>query len=1120
MINTILKQFFFLIAVIALFTYCTKETVPTLFQKLSSAQTGITFENTITPDDSINVMTDSFIYNGAGVAIGDINNNGLPDIFFSGNMVSSRLYLNHGDFRFEDITESAGVSTTRWATGASMVDINNNGFLDIYVSVSGPEWTTPEERANLLFLNNGDNTFREAASEFNINDTGFTTHAVFLDYNGSGYLDLFLLGNSPGEFGRGESGMIPFGSRPVDPYGFDKLYRNNGDGTFTDVSEEAGILKRLGYGLGVVATDLNGNGRPDIYVSNDIAPNDVLYINNGDGTFTDRAADFLRHTSFAGMGMDIADFTNNGWPDIMQSDMMPEPINKRKLMSGSTSYGGFMDMRRLGYFPHYTMNTLQVNKGVTENGDIIFSETARLSGVAYTDWSWSVLFGDYNNSGYKDILITNGYPKAVNDFDYMSDLHNLSQTASPETLRERELELIEQLREYDLPNYIFKNNGDLTFTNKAASWGFNHSGFSYGAAYADLNNNGRLDIVVNNINDAAFIYHNTGYEEETTNYLQFHLFGEYPNLRGIGAKLFLYHGDDMQYVYHSPYRGFMSSMDYRVHFGLGKFTSADSLRIIWPDGKQELIIGLEGNQIIDLHQQNASAVEGNHFSQISHENRFFIEIDPVNIGLNYLHRDDQWSADFNVQSLLPYQVSRQGPPVAAGDVTGNGLDDLYIGGSFGYPGVLYFQNEEGIFTMAPHQQQFESDRNHDDWDALFFDANGNGLLDLYVTSGGYHPSPVSLLLQDRLYINHGNGRFLKDTSALPQMLTSTGTVKAADFTGNGQTDLFVGGRLTPRDWPRPTRSYLLRNDGGRFTDVTADMAAELIEPGGMITDAVWIDFNDDGRPDLVTAGEWMPIRFFQNEGERFREVTQQMGLPPLRGWWNSLAAADLNGNGRMDLVAGNLGLNHTYTASPEEPFGVVAGDFSGNRTTDIILTKVIDGTEYPFYGLAKLGREIFPLAVTFNSFKSFANATLQQVIGTEKLSESLHYIVDTFASVVLLSDGSGGFTVQQLPNMAQISPIYDILITDVDSDGRPDLIVAGNLYNTEPTAARADAGNGLWLKGDGTGRFTPVGPLQSGLLAPGDVRTLIQLQTPNGVVLLVANNSDSLQVYNIKSVQK
>src|SRR6266853_2208958 len=582
---------------------CGHETQPPLFKRLTPGHTGVSFANTITTTDSENVQTDVYVYNGAGVAIGDIDNDGLPDIFFSGNMVSSRLYRNKGHMKFEDITERAGVRTSRWATGATMVDINNDGYLDIYVSVSGPQWSKAEERANLLFVNNKDGTFTEEAARYGIADTGFTTHAVFLDYNGDGCLDLFLLNNSPSDFSRAEATLHPAGLRSTSPSGYNQLYRNNCDGTFTNVSEQAGILRQVGYGLGVAVADFNGDGRPDIYVSNDVAPNDVHYINNGDGTFTDKAARWLKHTSLAGMGVDVADFNNDGWPDIVQVDMMPPNLARRKRMSGYLTYGSRVELRARGFRDDFDVNSLQLSNGLTRNGDVIYSEIGRLAGIAYTDWSWSALFADFDNDGYKDILITNGYPKAVNDLDYQTAVFAARRAGDDR----RALRLLKELPGYDFSNYVFRNNGDLTFTDMSKQWGMDRTGFSYGAAYADLNNDGKLDLVINHINAPASIYENVQPDDDVHHYLQIRLDGEPPNRRGIGAKLILTAGGQKQYLYHSPYRGYMSPMDDREHFGLGRAKRVDSLEVIWPDGRRQVLTGLNVDRLLVGRQGETTA---------------------------------------------------------------------------------------------------------------------------------------------------------------------------------------------------------------------------------------------------------------------------------------------------------------------------------------------------------------------------------------------------------------------------------------------------------------------------------------------------------------------------------
>jgi hypothetical protein len=1094
---------------------CRGERERPLFELLRPGQTGVTFANTITPDDSLNVQTDVYLYNGAGVAVGDVDNDGLPDIFFAGNIVSSRLYRNKGKMQFEDITERAGVRTSAWATGATMVDINNDGYLDIYVSVSGPEWYTPSERANLLFVNNGNGTFREAAAEYGIADTAFTTHAAFVDYDGDGCLDLFLLENSPKDFNRSVS--APAGMRTQAPGSYNQLYRNDchgtGGGKFTNVSEQAGMLRDAGYGLGVVVADFNRDGRPDIYVSNDASPNDVLYVNNGDGTFTNKAGRWLKHTSVAGMGVDAADFNNDGWPDIVQTDMLPRDLGRRKRMSGDLTYANLLDARRRGLHDDYSANSLQLNNGTTPDGEMVFSEIGRLAGVSHTDWSWSALLADFDNDGYKDIFIGNGYPKAVNDLDYVYGVLNVRRRsggggANGET-REA-LDMLDRLHAYEEPNYIFRNTGDLAFEDKSKAWGLDQPSFSYGAAYADLDNDGKLDLVVSNINAPAFIYHNIQRPDDAHHYLTVQLDGDPPNRRGIGTTLILSAGGQKQYLYQSPHRGFMSTVDDRLHFGLGRATRVDSLEVVWPDGRHQMLTGLGVDRLLVVRQADAvgNTRDVPNLAALPMER---------SIGPAYKQQTGT-QVDYSVQPLLPYMISRHGPPLAVGDVNGDSLDDVFVGGGNGVPGKLFVQRKDGTFAESTQGQPWgaASDTAYEDWGALFFDANGDGRPDLYVASGGYQLAPSSPRLQDRLYINQGNGRFTRADRALPAMLTSTAAVRAGDFNGDGRPDLFVGGRLTPRSYPHPTRSYLLRNDGDHFTDVTEQLAPELVHPGGMITDAVWIDYDGDGRLDLVTAGEWMPIQFHHNEGTRLRNVTAQMHLPPMRGWWYSLAVGDFDHDGHPDLVAGNLGLNHTYTTSKDSTFGVYAADFTGSGTTDVVLTQKMDGTEYPIAGMAPLGRDIYTLGLKFPSFGSFADASVDQLFSPAQLQKAVHYQADTFASVLLRNDGKGGFSVTALPLLAQIAPTTAIAVHDVDGDGNLDLIVAGNLYETEPNTPRADAGNGLWLRGDGRGHFAPVPPRESGFMAPLNVTGLALIKTRTGVGILVANAGDSLQAFTIR----
>ncbi|HZJ00875.1 MAG TPA: VCBS repeat-containing protein [Gemmatimonadaceae bacterium] len=1095
-----ISSFVFLISSLAA---CADRRERPLFKLLGPNETGVTFANTITTSDTLNVQTDVYVYNGAGVAVGDIDNDGLVDLFFSGNMVSSRLYVNKGHMRFEDITSKAGITTRQWATGATMVDINNDGFLDIYVSVSGPEWSTAKDRANLLFINNGNRTFTERAAQYALADTGFTTHSVFVDFDRDGCLDLFLLNNSPRDFSRGDVASHPSGMRAATPGSHNELYRNDCKGKFTNVSKQTGVINDSGFGLGVAVSDLNGDGWPDIYVSNDVAPNDVVYVNNQNGTLTNKRAVWLKHTSVAGMGVDIADFNNDGWDDILQVDMLPHDLGRRKRMSGVMSSGDFLQSRSRGFLDDYGANSLQMSNGVTKNGDPVFSDIASLAGVAATDWSWSPLFADFDNDGYKDIFVGNGYPKAVNDLDYMPAAASAQRRGNKVEARR----LLQDLPPYDVSNYVFRNNGDLSFADKTSAWGLTRPSFSYGAAYADLDNDGKLDLVVNNIDAPAFIYHNVQPSDDAHHYLSVRLVGTPPNVRGTGAKVILTSGGMKQHIYNSPYRGFMSTVDERAHFGLGAAKIADSLEVIWPGGTYQLLTNVTADQSIVVKQSDANAPMPSALGQ----NPLFREAGDLRFAEQSRSIDD-----YSVQSLLPYAISAHGPPLAVADLNGDRLDDAFVGDSPGHPAKIFLQKKDGTFAESNAQTSLEADKAHDDWGALFFDANGDGKPDLYVASGGYPLAPSSSLLQDRLYINRGNGELVRDSAALPRMLTSTSAVRAADFNGDGKPDLFVGGTFTPRSYPSPTRSYLLRNDGnGRFTDVTAQLAPELVNPGGMIRDAVWVDFNGDGRVDLVTAGEWMPVEFYRNEGSRFSNVTKSTGLPPMRGWWFSLATGDFDKDGKPDIVAGNLGLNYTYRTSAAHTFGVYAGSFTGNRTTDIVLTDKANGNEFPYGGLTSLGREIYTLALRYPTYGSFAQAPIAKLLGRSQLEQAVHYETDTFASMYLHNEAGGKFSAAPLPNAAQISPLKSIIPLDVDRDGYLDLIVAGNLYQAEANTPRADAGNGLWLRGNGKGGFATVSPRESGFLAPRDVSGMALVKTSAGRSLIVANTGDSIQTFRL-----
>ena len=909
-----------------------------LFKKLSHEHTNIHFSNEINYSKEFSVNDFSYLYNGGGVAVGDINNDGLADLYFTGNLVSSRLYLNKGNFQFEDITESSGTGTENWAGGVSMVDINNDGYLDIYVSVTGTENSTPNERKNLLFINNKDNSFTEAAAQYGVDYSGYTTHATFLDYNSDGYLDLFLINNYAGSFSRDHGTGIRDEVNDGSSMSTDALFINNKNGKFTNVSEEAGISKE-GYSLGVAVNDINLDGWPDIYVSNDIQTDDLLYINNGDGTFTDKADQYFKHTSYAGMGTDAADFNNDGWPDILQVDMMPPALKDQQLVSGARDYAYLEQLKEKGYQNQYSLNTLQLSNGVDESGNIIFSEIARLAGIAYTDWSWSALFGDYDNDGFKDIMITNGYPKALNNFDYLRELVGLSMFGTDSTRKQREYESMDALHGLKTKNYFFRNEGNLRFSNTSEEWGFTEPTYSYGAIQADLDNDGDLDVVINNTNSPAGIFKNTAsstLENNSTSenyYLAVSLSGSAGNLGGIGAKLMLTVNGKNQHEYFSPFKGYQSSTDHSIHFGLGSQSIADSLKIIWPDGRFQRMDSISANQKIVVRYEDATKKE----REITSPDEENVLLSPANGALQIDHRSSENEfVDFDNEPLLPEMLSRLGPPIAVGDVNNDHLEDIYVGGAAGSPGILYLQQENGTLEPSPELRTWTGDAEYEDIDAAFFDANGNGLLDLYVVSGGNEFSPASAQLQDRLYLNSGDGRFVRSQGILPTMYSNGSVVKPADIDNDGDIDLFIGGRTIPGLYPQPAKSYILRNDGDSFVDVTENIAPDLLEQG-IITDAVWLDFDKNGYQDLITTGLWTPISFYENQNVKFENTNTSTDLSNKIGWWYSIEKGDIDNDDDLDLIVGNLGFNHTYSTPDSPDLHFFAGPISGSQNHNAVL---------------------------------------------------------------------------------------------------------------------------------------------------------------------------------------
>jgi len=1077
-----------------------------LFRLIPSAESGIEFQNILSPTDSINILSFEYFYNGASVSVGDFNNDGLSDLFFIGNMVSNKLYLNRGNLKFEDVSEIAGIENIDiWNAGSALADVNNDGFLDIYVCANvNPDIS---KRANSLFINTGLNeqgipVFQNKAKEFGVEEFGYSQNAAFLDYDKDGDLDLYVLTNYVGVEGpAGYHPKIIDGSAETN----DQLYRNNGNNTFTNVTIEAGIVYE-GYGLGLAIADINLDGFPDIYVGNDYVTNDLIYINNQDGTFSNRAKYFLKHQSRFSMGNDIADINNDGLVDIFTLDMIPSTNYRKKTsVNGGGSYQTYTSTKNLDYEYQYMRNMVQIN-----NGNAPFSEIGQLLGLYQTDWSWAPLFADVDNDGNKDLLITTGFPKDLINIDYIRFRNDVGMFTKANQL----LSIIPELK---LPNRAYKNNGNLSFTDNSIEWGLNIPSFSNGVAFADLDNDGDLDYIVSNIDDKVHLYENTLYsnhlKDSDPHYLRLKLIGKF---RGgeLGTKITLfYNNDSIQYCDYSIYRGYLSTMENFVHFGLGNHTEVSKLEIVWPDGKKQVLQNIKANQVLEVNYDDAKEqMQTTDSIKADYGRKYFREISS-DLGISFIHKEfDQ--IDYYIQRTLPHKFSQAGPGIAVGDINGDGLEDFIVGGSSFFNTTIFTQDESGSFSQTEVIKVHE--KYNEDEGLLLFDADNDKDLDLYVVSGSYEFVAGNERYKDRLYLNDGKGNFAISKGLIPEETTSGSCVRAADFDGDGDLDLFVGGRVVTGEYPFSPASYIFRNDNGVFIDATDEICSPL-KKAGMITDAIWTDYDNNGTIDLIVVGEFMSISIYKNTGSNLTKI-EDSGINEYSGWWNSINGADFDKDGDTDYVVGNLGLNNIYNISFDKPLRIYAKDFDNNGSIDPILScyyKTNSGEmdEYPAHSLDMINGQIPKLKNHFDSYKKYAEVNMQQLLLLFDTDDLLVLEANYPLTSYMENLGDGKFVLKALPQVTQFAPVNGMQINDVNNDGNLDLILVGNDFGNEIISGRYDALNGVVLLGDGKGEFRALSSMESGFIVPGDAKAFAKLSGKFQDMYIATQNIDSLMIY-------
>lgn len=1051
----------------------------TLFTSLSSNQTNIDFANIFEETEALNINEYLYAYNGGGVAIGDINNDGLPDIYFTANQLANRLYLNQGDFQFKDITESAGVAglfgEDKWTTGAAMADVNDDGWLDIYVSqVSGYKQLNGR---NQLFINNGDLTFTEQAAEFGLDVSGYAQQVAFFDYDLDGDLDMYQLNHSVHNADSYQKATIRL---KRDSLAGDRLFRNE-NGQFVDVSEEAGIYGgTVGYGLAVGVGDINNDGCPDIYVSNDFHENDYVYYNNCDGTFREDIRGTLSQSSTFSMGNDLADFNNDGLLDIMSLDMKPYDEAIKKQSAGADPYNIYEYKLSFGYFYQFPRNMLQLNQGNLFESNVQFSEIGQLAGVAATDWSWSTLFADLDNDGWKDIFITNGIVRRPNDLDYINYTYNeeVQKKASS-------LEMAAQMPDGAVPNFAYRNKGNLQFEDVSKKWGLDWKGCSMGTAYGDLDNDGDLDLVVNNLNSLASIYRNTS---SGNNYLKVKLNGKAGNRFGIGAKIEITTDAVTQMQVLNPVRGWLSAVDHTLLFGLGKAEIIDELKVTWSDGRIQLLKDVKINQTLTLDQKLAQPKE-----VIADKTPKLFKDVSSEIGVDFVHIENQY-IDFNQERLIPHKLSTEGPSIAVADVNGDGFLDFHIGGAFGQAGAIYLNQSNSSFQKV-NIEALAQDKNFEDVEATFFDADGDSDLDLYVVSGGGQSVPAQLL-QDRLYLNDGQGNFSKATT-LPYFSANGACVVAADFDDDGDEDLFVGTRSVVGAYGQSPDAHLLWNDGqGQFELAT-------IEKLGMVTDAAWLSETKK----LAVVGTWMPITFLKFTADKIATTT----IPDTEGWWNTIHAADLDNDGDLDLLGGNLGLNSDLKATTDQPLELLVEDFDRNNSIDPILTYHVEGKQWVYDGLDKLKKQLPSLQAQYATFTEFSEDELDDIFPTATADTKKKAV--QLASIYLINNGNDSYTTIPLPTPLQYAPIYAFTTNDFDEDGNTDIIAVGNFDGNTPALGRFNASFGNLLLGKPNGSFEDIAPRKSGFAVYGAARDAVKIDNH----LIVARNNAPIRVFKVES---